>query len=134
VSAASENVLPLRPIRVLLVSDDDRFADRLLAAAARRGLQLDRAAARDDLDRRAKRDQPDVIALDARRARRRTARAASALASLNPRIAVVLVAVGVPTSTMSGLRLVDKALPPDRLLEELEHAYLGLAPEAGSRV
>jgi DNA-binding response OmpR family regulator len=129
---AAANVRPLHPMRILLVTDDERFAGTVSAAAEQRGLYLARATSRDDLDRSAKRDQPNVVALDARRAPRRTARTATAFAGLHPRIAVVVVADRA--HTISGLRLVDKSRPPENLLEELERAYLGLRDDASSRV
>ncbi len=120
------NVQALRPMRILLVSDDTKFADRVVSAAGRQGLDIARAASDDDLDVTTIRHASNVIVLDARDALRRTARAATVFATLHPGIAVVLVADGATTPGVSGVRLVDKWRSAERLLGEVERAYLGL--------
>jgi DNA-binding response OmpR family regulator len=126
VTAAHSNVQALRPMRVLLVTDDDRFADRVTAAAAQQGLPIARASSDADLDTTADETSPNVVALDARTRLGRTARAATAFATLHPSIAVVVVARRASPRTVAGLRLVDEWSPPERLLDELHAAHLGL--------
>jgi DNA-binding NtrC family response regulator len=125
-SVSPTNVHALRPMRILLVSDDTKFADRVVSAAARQGLHIARAASEDDLDVATIRHAPNVIVLDARDALRRAVRAATVFAALHPSIAVVLVADGATTPDVSGVRLVDKSSSAERLLGEVERAFLGL--------
>jgi DNA-binding response OmpR family regulator len=126
VTAAPSNVKALRPMRVLLVTDDDRFADRVTAAAQQQGLPIARASTGDDLDETADATTPNVVALDARTKLGRAARAATAFASVHPSIAVVVVARKASPRTLAGLRLVDEWSPPERLIDELNAAHLGL--------
>jgi DNA-binding response OmpR family regulator len=113
-------------MRILLVSDDPKFADRVVSAGGRQGLDIARAASDDDLDVTTIRHASNVIVLDARDALRRTVRAATVFATVHPGIAVVLVADGATTPSVSGVRLVDKWSSAERLLDEIERAYLGL--------
>jgi DNA-binding NtrC family response regulator len=113
-------------MRVLLVTDDDRFAARVSAAAAEQGLSLACASTADDLDSSANRHHPNVVALDARTKLGRTARSASAFANLHPGIAVVVVAAKAAPRTVAGLRLVSAWRPAERLLDELHRAHIGL--------
>jgi DNA-binding NtrC family response regulator len=125
-SVSATNVHALRPMRILLVSDDTKFADRVLSAAARQGLHIARAASEDDLDVATIRLASNVIVLDARDALRRAVRAAAVFAALHPSVAVVLVADGATTPDISGVRLVNKWSSAERLLGEVERAFLGL--------
>ncbi len=114
-------------MRILLVSDDDPFAERVIALAASRGVGISRAHRDDDLELMAIRHGANIVALDTNDALRRTARAATAFAGLHPQIAVVLVSSGATAATFSGLPLVDKWWTPERLLLELERAQRELA-------
>jgi len=68
----------LRPARILLVSDDDDFAGRMLARAARRGMAMSLVGSGDDLELAAFGHGANVVVLDADVAPRRRTRAASA--------------------------------------------------------
>ena len=116
----------LRPMRVLLVTDDDQFGSRIAEAAAGQGVQLARASTTDDLDTTSIRHEPNIVAVDGRRTLRRSARAAVGFAARHPLIAVVLVADGPPAVAVGGVRLVDAWRSPERLLGALEFARLGL--------
>lgn len=126
-AAAPSNVRPLHPLRVLLVTDDERFAARVSAAAAHQGLSLALATSADDLEASARRHRPNVVALDARTRLGRTARSATTFATLNPAVAVVVIARTASPRTLGGLRLVHAWSPAERLLDELRAAHLGLA-------
>ena len=125
-TAAPSNVRPLHPMRLLLVTDDDDFAERIAAAAALQGLPVARASSQDDLDASADESSPNVVALDARTRLGRAARTATTFATLHPSIAVVVVARNPSARAVSGLRLVAATNPPERLLDELRAAHLGL--------
>lgn len=115
-----------QPLRILLVSDDDRFAQQLATAAASRELVVDRASKSDDLDMAVLRTAPHVVVFDADVALRRAVRAATALADLHPGVAIVLVALDAGATSISGLPLVEKRRSAARLLGEAERAYLGI--------
>ncbi len=125
-SVSATNVHALRPMRILLVSDDGKFADRVVSAATRHGFHIARAASEDDLDVATIHNASNVIVLDARDALRRAVRSATVFAALHPSVAVVLVADGATTPDVSGVRLVDKWSSAERLLGEVERAFLGL--------
>ena len=124
--AEPPNVRPLRPMRVLLVTDDDGLAERVSAAAAEQGLPLARASSADDLDTTAEQHRPNVVALDARTRLARAARSASAFANLNPEVAVVVLTRTASPREISGVRLVRAWRPPERLLHELRRVHVGL--------
>jgi DNA-binding response OmpR family regulator len=126
VTAAPSNVKALHPMRVLLVTDDDRFADRITSAAEQQGLPIARASTQDDLETTADETSSNVVALDARTRLGRTARTATTFATLHPSIAVVVVARRASPRTLAGLTLVEEWSPPERLLDELNAAHLGL--------
>ena len=113
-------------MRVLLVTDDDRLAHRTETAAAVQGLPFACTSSMDDLEAASERHDANVVALDARTALGRAARSATAFATLHPRVAVVLVARDAPARGLAGVRLVSSWSPAERLLGELERAYLGL--------
>ena len=122
---APQNVRALHPMRVLLVTDDERFATSVAVAAALQRVPLAHVRTADDLDAIAAQHKPNVVVFDARGAPRRISRCASAYATLHPRAAVVLVTNDSRVRTVSGLRLVPKRTA-ERLLDELELAYLGV--------
>ena len=121
-------VRALKPMRVLLVTDDDGFGGDLEAAAADREVSLTRASTTDDLDTTAIRDEPNVVALDGRTSPARSARSAVAFATLHPRLAVVLVVDRPPRTRLGDVGLVESKRSPESLLDALERARLGLTP------
>lgn len=120
------NVRAIRPLRVLLVTDDSRFADELVSAAAVMGVDLELASRHDDLETSAVRRRPNVLLLDGRGAPARTTRTASVFATLHPSVAVVLVADEMPQHRVGNLRIVNKWRSAERLLGDLELTFLGL--------
>jgi DNA-binding NtrC family response regulator len=133
VSRDSANVRAIRPMRILLVTDDGRYADQVTAAAALGGVDIALAAVGVDLDAAATRDAPNVVVLDAHNALARTSRTATVFAALHPRIATVIVAKRAPERSVGNVQVVDKRRSAELLLGDLEHALLGLAApvEAG---
>jgi DNA-binding response OmpR family regulator len=120
-------------MRILLVTDDGRYADDVAAAASLRGVDLALAALHDDLEATATSHAPNVVVLDADNQIARTSRAATVFAALHPRIAIVIVAKRAPERIVGNVQVVDKRRPAERLLGDLEQALLGLAApvEAG---
>ena len=127
---AAGNVRAIRPMRILLVTDDDKYADEVALAASLRGAELELAAVGDDLDAATSRHLPNVIVLDAHDSLARTSRTASIFAALYPRIAVVIVANRASERGAGGIRVVDKWRSAERLLHELELVFLGLGSPA----
>jgi DNA-binding response OmpR family regulator len=133
VSSGIANVRAIRPMRILLVTDDGRYADEVASAASLKGVDLARAAVGDDLDETATLHAPNIVVLDADNTIARTSRTATVFAALHPRIATVIVAKRAPERSVGNLQVIDKRRSADRLLGDLEHALLGLAApvEAG---
>jgi DNA-binding response OmpR family regulator len=134
VNPSSANVRAIRPMRILLVTDDSPYADDVASAASLRGIDFKRAAADDDLEATTTLHTPNIVVLDADNKIARTSRTATVFAALHPRIATVIVAKRGPERSVGNLQVVDKRRSAERLLGDLEHALLGLAApvEAGS--
>ena len=132
-SARLANVRPIRPLRTLLVTDDDLYANKVVSAAALRGVQVERASGDDDLDTTTDRHVPNVVVLDARNTFARSSRAATVFAALHPRIAIVLVSDRASERSVGNFHVVDRRRSVHCLLRELELAYLELAgpPQTG---
>ena len=113
-------------MRILLVTDDGRYADDGCDGrfATRRRLHTrgGRRRPRGDHDVA----PPNVVVLDADNKIARTSRTATVFAALHPRIATVIVAERAPERIVGNLQVVDKRRSAERLLGDLEHALLGL--------
>jgi len=114
-------------MRILLVTDDGHYAEALASAASQRGVDLALAAVGDDLDQTATLHDPNVVVLDAKNTLARTSRSATVFAALHPRIATMIVANRAPERSVGNVQVVDRKRSGERLLGELEHAFLGLA-------
>jgi hypothetical protein len=123
----STNVRAIRPMRILLVTDDVRYADELGVAASERGLALAQAAVGGDLELEATAKAPNVVVLDAHDALARTSRTATAFAELHPQIATVIVANRAPKRSVGSVLVLNKWRSTEQLLGELERAYVGLS-------
>ena len=126
------NVRSIRPLRVLLVSTDARFAEDLVAAAGDAGVGVSVVDPAGDLHAKLAEHEADVVVLDTVASVSRAARAGFVLAAEHPRVAIVLAGDGTLQGRVSGLSLVDKWSSPERVLAELERAYLRLAPAVRS--
>jgi hypothetical protein len=133
VNPSSANVRAIRPMRILLVTDDGRYADDVATAASLRGVDVALAAVDADLEATAMSHAPNVVVFDADNQIARTSRTATVFAALHPRIATVLVGRQAPDRIVGNVQVVDKRRSAEHLLGDLEHALLGLlAPvEAG---
>jgi ActR/RegA family two-component response regulator len=127
VNPGSANVRAIRPMRILLVTDDGPYADEVASAASLRGVDLALAGVDDDLEATATSHAPNVVVLDADDKIARTSRAATVFAALHPRIATVIVARRAPERIVGSVQVVDKRRSADNLLADLENALLGLA-------
>ena len=132
-NSGSANVRAIRPMRILLVTDDGRYADQVTDAAALRGVDIALAAVGVDLDAASARDAPNVVVLDAHNTLARTSRTATVFAALHPRIATVIVVNRAPERSVGNVHVVDKGRSADRLLGVLEAAFLGLTAPLETR-
>jgi ActR/RegA family two-component response regulator len=121
------NVHAIRPMRILLVTDDGRYADTVAAAASLRHVDFTLAAVDDDLEATTTSHTPNVVVLDADNKIARTSRTATVFAALHPRIATVIVAERASERIVGNLQVIDKRRSAECLLGDLEHALLGLA-------
>jgi DNA-binding NtrC family response regulator len=115
---------PVRPLSILLASDDLPFVDKLSAAAAERGVALHTVGAEQDVDVALAQNGANVYVVDANRAVRRGARSATAFAARHPGIPVVLLADRADAPAAAGLILLDKLRPTAGLLGAIETAYV----------
>jgi hypothetical protein len=124
-NSCASNVRPIRPMRILLVTDDVCYADQVACAASLKGVDLTLAALGDDLDAATTRNAPNVVVLDANNKLARVSRTATVFAALHPRIATVVVANRTPERSIGSVQIVNKWRSAEHLLRELEHAVLG---------
>jgi hypothetical protein len=127
VNPSSANVRAIRPMRILLVTNDGRYADDVATAASLQGVELALAAVDDDLEATTTSHAPNIVVLDADNKIARTSRTATVFAALHPLIATVIVAARAPERSVGNVQVVDKRRSAERLLGDLEHALLGLA-------
>lgn len=118
----------LRPMRIVLVTDDARYADMFLAVTERRGIPVIVAAADDDLDAIVARSRPNVAVFDGGDSLGRTARTAAAFAVVNPEMAVGMVADRAETRRTGNLVLLDRWRSVERLLGELQRVFVAIEP------
>ena len=127
------NLRAIRPMRILLVTDDARYADEVACAASRRGVDVALAPVDDDLDSAVNLHAPNVVVVDAHNRLARASRTATVFAALHPRIATVIVANRAPERNVGGVHVVDKQRSAEGMLGELERAFLGLTAPVESR-
>ena len=145
-SAVPGNVRALRPISILLASDDwtrmeysyyvlkgngldEPTVMRAINTAKRRFyLRPAYLSADTNIDVALVRYGSNIFVLDADDALPRGARSATTFAALHPDIPVVLVVEGASVRSVSGLLLLDKWRSTERLLGEIELAFLGFRP------
>jgi hypothetical protein len=113
-------------MRILLATDDTRYASEMLAAAARVGVSATVVSTDQDLEAAAGRLASNVVVLDALNAVTRTTRRASSFAALHPRVAVGLVADHASARSIGNLLVFDRWRSTERLLRDLAALYLGL--------
>jgi hypothetical protein len=119
------NVRALRPMHVLLVTDDDELAGQFTAVAAEGSVAVDLASPHEDIDELTRFYRPNTVAVDGRRTFRRAARSAMISATLNPQVAVVVFAPEGEGAALGGIPVVDGRQSPERLLQALELARVG---------
>jgi hypothetical protein len=127
---AAGNVTAIRPMRILMITDDGDYADEVALAASLRGVDLVLADGSDDLDAATTLHMPNVVVLDAHDALARTSRTATVFGAMHPWIAIVIVANRAPERSVGNIHVVDKWRSAERLLVELEDAFHGLSSPA----
>jgi CheY-like chemotaxis protein len=119
------NVRPIHPLRVLLVGRDKRYLRVTSFLLARQGFEVESGAKPDKALDLVDRHHPSVVVLEAESSLAACARTAATLKALYPRIGVVVVTNDGARRT-TGLRTVAKWSPIERLIDEVELAYIGL--------
>lgn len=122
--ALPDNVLRLRPVRVLLVGSDRRFMRVTGALLSSEGHIVESSERASDLLELVHRLGTDVAVIDASTSLAQAARAAASLRELPAPVATVLVGDRDRSSPLSGMPLVYKWGGFDELCRKVEEAYL----------
>jgi DNA-binding response OmpR family regulator len=132
-----KTVRQLRPMRVLLATDEATYADDVYAAADELGVDVTAMSTENDIETTALRIGANVVVFDAGDDFAPTARAAAAFAAVHPDVVVCVVATGVDDHLNDGragaVLVVHRWRSPERLLDRLSSAYLGLRAATESR-
>lgn len=112
-------------LSILAATSDDILADELSAECRARGYRLERvhgaAGLSDMIDSR----RPDVLLLDLQGRLDAAVRFAGRLTSRHRGLPVVLVGES-PLRSLAGFRIVDRWRAGERLVDQLELAYIGI--------
>ena len=122
----SGNVRVLHTPRVLLATQDSRFARVAGFLLARAGYDVEASRRPDEVVDEVGRLGPAVVVLEAGESLARSARMAAAVEALYPAVRVLLVTEDERAMEQSGLRVYGKWAGLERLTEEVGRAVLGL--------
>ena len=115
-------------LNILVLTSDERLAldvERVVEERAHVATRVNRLR---DLQEAMVRESPDVLLLDVGGSVSDTARVAATVAAVHPGVAVVLAVKAPPCRSESGFRVVDKWRTAERVVDELELAYIGIPP------
>lgn len=121
--ASTDNVRPLRPLRLLLVGGDRRFLRVASALLSGQGHSVCSSERPGDLLELVHRLRTDVAVIDASTSLAQAARSAASLRALPVPVAAVLVADGDRIANAAGLPMVRKWGNFEELLSSVEEAY-----------
>jgi hypothetical protein len=120
----------VRPMRILLATDEASYADDVYAVADELGVDVTAMSTENDIEAAARRIGANVVVFDAGDDFAPTARAAAAFAAVHPDIVVGVLATGVDDHLNDGragpVLVVHRWRSPERLLDKLSGAYLGM--------
>ena len=119
-------VRPLRPLRVLVASRDDRFARVAGFLLARRGFDVDTMRFPSRVLDTLRRAEFEVLILDASESFTEAARLFGTLEALVPELTVVAVADPAPEQDETAFRILPKWTSLENLVLNLESLHLGL--------
>jgi CheY-like chemotaxis protein len=122
----TQNVFPLRPLRVLVAARDARFNRVAGFLLARRGFDVEILHRPSAVLDTVSRTGIDVVIVDASDSVSDAARAVAALEALHPHITVVVVADDPADADGGALRLFPKWTSLEPLVANLEAMHLGL--------
>ena len=114
----------LHRIRVLVAGHDRRFTSVIAFLLSRSGFDVDRTREPGDVLDLIERRGVDVVILDGTRSLGTAARLVAAVESVHPHVGVVLVAERRSIARPSGLRVLPKWGTFERLVDEVEGAYM----------
>jgi DNA-binding response OmpR family regulator len=118
------NVKRLQPLRVLVSGRDQRFIRVTSFLLSRRGFEVAHAELGEVADS-AERRRADVVLLEANGSRASAARGLAALQALAMPPGVLVVCDHDEQNRWDGVRSVEKWMPLDKLVAEIEAASLG---------
>jgi hypothetical protein len=120
----------VRPMRILLATDEESYADDVFAAADALGVDVTAAAPDSDIETTVRRVGANVVVFDAGDDFAPTVRAVSDFAGVHPHIVVCVVATGVDDHLNDGraghVLVVHRWRSPERLLDRLSRAYVDM--------
>lgn len=125
-------VVPLRPVRILLVGRDRRFLRTASVLLSRRGCEVIEVRRPSQLLAHVERERPDVVVLDGSDSLNATARTVAALESLARRVHTLVVYESGEQDALRDVRLLPKWGSFDEIVLEVErlHASAETAPAA----
>jgi len=109
---------------LVLISEDDDFAERVQETGRARGHRVTRVARLCDL-RHSLTHRPAVLVLDLEADAEESARLAATITAIHD-IPIVLAAAIRQSRTVDGFRVLDKHWSGDRVVDELELAHIGI--------
>ena len=125
IDSATGAPYPELVLTILAATSDEALAREVEAACRARGYHLTRIEAAVGLSAAIASTRPDVVLLDLQDTLDAAVRLARKLASRRPDLPVVLVGES-PLRSVAGFRIVDRWRAGERVLDELELAYVGI--------
>jgi PleD family two-component response regulator len=123
----TQNVFPLRPLRVLVAARDARFNRVAGFLLARRGFDVEILHRPSAVLDTVSRTGIDVVIVDASESFSETARSVGALEALHPHVTVVVVADDPAEADGATFRVLPKWTSLETLVLNLEATHLGVA-------
>lgn len=122
--AQRDNVRALHRVRVVVATRDRRFLRASAFLLARSGLEVHATHRLDDLAVLIERHEPHVVVFDASDSVAAAVRMLAAVEALYPGVSVLLVCDDPPAPSTSSLRVLPKWPSVERLVDEVELAYV----------
>jgi DNA-binding NtrC family response regulator len=130
--AQRDNVRALHRVRVVVATRDRRFLRASAFLLSRSGLEVHATHRLDDVPVLIERHEPHVVVFDASESLAVAVRLLAAVEALYPDVSVLLVCDDPPASSASSLRILPKWPSVERLIDEVELAYVQAQGRDGS--
>jgi DNA-binding NtrC family response regulator len=122
--ARRDNVRALHRVRVVVATRDRRFLRASAFLLMRSGLEVHATHRLDDVPVLVERHEPHVVVFDASDSLAAGVRMLAAVEALYPDVSMLFVCDDPPAPTMSRLRVLPKWPSVERLVDEVERAYV----------